>query len=171
MAVSASVGSQPWIRSVETRQNRLEEKTRNLEYEVNRRAVPDKTVFTDGTPYVGRPSSNNVIYPANSSVYHTNTTGLIEVTVSATLRTSDFAGAGVGVFFDELSPTFLNGAPKYGVSYRASSGESVTGASYTSVFSVRPGTREIGLYYATDTTAMAGSISVIELATIIVRSV
>lgn len=171
MAVSASVGSQPWIRSVETRQNRLEEKARNLEYEVNRRAVPDKAVFTDATPYTGSGSASEVSYPTNSSVVHTNTTGLIEVTVSATLRASDFAGVGVGVFFDELSPTLLNGAPKYGVSYRASSGESIMGASYTSVFSVRPGTREIGLYYFTDTTAMSGAIAGIDLATIIVRSV
>lgn len=171
MTVSASVGSQPWIRATEERQRVLEDTAANIAYQLEMRPAPDKTVFKEGAAYAGPADTAGTYFPPNSSVVHTNTTGLIEVTVSATLRNSKYGGSGVGVFFDELSPTLLNGAPKYGVSYKTDISETVTGASYTSVFSVRPGTREIGLYYFTDNNAGFGSTAAIDMATIIVRSV
>lgn len=171
MAVSASEGMQPWIRTTEARQSALEKSAINISYQLDLRAAPDKPVFKDGAPYTGPANVAGTHFPPNSSVVHTNTTGLIEVTVSATLRNSKYGGSGVGVFFDELSPTLLNGVPKYGVSYKTDISETVTGASYTSVFSVRPGTREIGLYYFTDNNSGNGATASIDMATIIVRSV
>lgn len=171
MSVAAPPAMQPFVTRTNSRLDGLEEVSSNLRYELSRKAVPDKSVFVDAPAYNAGPGTDGVYYPANASVKHHNTTGLVEVTVSATVRAANFGGAGVGVFFDELAPTILNRAPKYGVSKRAEGvPETTTGASYTTVFSVRPGTRTFSLYYYASNPG-SGQTSAIDLATLIVRSI
>lgn len=169
MAVAAPKEMQPWIREVDTRQSKLSNGIRNLTTQVERRNVPDTAVFVDGASHEGVPNKATITYPANSSVRHTTTTGLIEVTVSATMRSANYGVAGVGFFFAGSSPTLLNGVPKHGVAFQGGVTEMRNGTSYTSVLSLRPGTHELSMYYYTDTTTEETSIAAIDLATIIVR--
>ena len=172
MSVAAPPGMQQFITSTDSRLRGLEEQAANIDYTLRQRPAPDRAVFVDGPTHTGPRGTSQVFYPQGASVVHTNTTGLVEVTVSATLRTFAFGGAGVGVYFDELAPTIMNNAPKYGIAHRSEnpSQQTVTGASYTTVFPVRPGTRTFSLYYYTYNIP-ENSQSSIDLATIIVRSI
>lgn len=171
MNVAAPPAMQPFITRTNNRLNGLEDTSSNLRYELSRKAAPDKSVFVDAPAYNPGAGTVGVVFPTDASVVHHNTTGLVEITVSATIRAANFGGAGVGVFFDELAPTIMNGAPKYGVSKRAEGvPETTTGASYTTVFSVRPGTRTYSLYYYASNPS-AGQAAAIDLATLIVRSI
>lgn len=169
MIVGAPKEMQPWIRTVDSRQTKLDSGIRNLTRQVESRSVPDVAVFVDGAAHEGAAGKAVVTYPANSSVRHTNTSGLIEVTVSATMRSAHYGVAGVGFFLTGSSPTLLNGVPKHGVAFQGGVTEMRNGTSYTSVLSIRPGTHEFSMYYYTDTTTDAASTAAIDLATIIVR--
>lgn len=169
--VAAPPEMQRFIASTDSRLRGLEENAANINYELRSRAIPDKSVFVDAPEYAAATNTVGIYYPASSSVVHHNTTGLVEVTVSATIRSDNFGGAGVGFYFDQQTPTILNGAPKYGVSKRSESAtETTIGASYTSVFSVRPGTFTYSLYYYISNRTTTER-SAIDLATLIVRSI
>lgn len=170
---SAPPAMQPFIARTKSRLQALEEDAVTLRKELARHPIPDKAVFVDGPAYNATPSITGAYMPPGASVRHNNTTGLVEVTVSATIRAANFGGAGVGVYYDELAPTIINNAPKYGVFNRSevnNGSEATAGASFTTVFPVRPGTRTFSLFYYANNPD-ARTYAVIDLATLIVRSI
>lgn len=167
---------QSWLGQTDSRLEVAESNLSSLQQGLAQIPQPDKSVFT--TPALGTfattGSAAQVFYPASNTVIYSNTTGLMEVTITATLRTFNGARLGVGFYYDLLTPIINNGVPQYGV---ADSGASTTawtsyGSSYSFVFPVRPGSYTCGIYYYSDNTMNpASSQAYVDYAQLIVRSV
>jgi hypothetical protein len=160
MTVDAPPQMQPWIRQTEARLSGLQTDNTNLQYAISRLPVRDKTVFTAG-PAVSYPSGGgSYIIPANSTVQFINTTGLIEVTVSASMTANFYGSIGAGFYIDGATPVIQNYAPQFGVQFNDStgtSGGSTAGMSYTIAIPVRPGLHTAGLFYFPNNTGTGTS--------------
>lgn len=176
MATSAAPDLQPWVRRTDSTLADLGSKLANLKADLARVPAPDRPVFYTTTLGVSKsPGSAPLIaYPADGSVVHINTTGLVEVTITPKIRVYQNATAGVGVFVQGSGPEIVNQMPLYGVGGTANSEASgvfaFVAASNVSVFSVPVGMVKYSIFFYTDTTKHANAQCAIDSATIIVRS-
>jgi hypothetical protein len=169
MTVDAPPQMQQWVRQTDGRFSALETANTNLQYQISRLPVPDKTVFTAG-PAVSYPSGGgSYIIPPNSTVQFVNSTGLIEVTASASMFAANYGSIGVGFYIDGATPVVQNYAPQFGVQFNDSTGTaggSSTGMSYTIAIPVRPGLHTAGLFYFPNNTG-TGTSQVVSSALIV----
>lgn len=172
MTVNAPPELQPWIRSTENRLDQLETDGVNLRAQIAQIPVRDKVVWTTGPNTAYANATVGSYIPSNSTVQFMNTTGLIEVTISAALQASYYGSIGAGFYLDGAPVQLSNYAPLYGVQMSDNSNAvSNTGMSYTQVFAVRPGMHSAGIFYYVKNNGGASAVSQINSSTLIVKGV
>ncbi len=167
---------QPWLTQTDSRLAVAETNLSGIQQGLAQIPQPDKTVFINPViqGFTTPGSAAQVVYPASNTVKYNNTTGLMEVVLSCSLRTFAGGRVGVGFYYDLLTPTVSNGMPQYGMADSGASTSVYTffGSSYNFVLPVRPGAYTCGVYYYSDNTSdPANSQGLIDYAQLIVRSV
>lgn len=151
---------QPWVRQTDSRLDTAESNIANLTYQLANTRVPDKAVYTSG-PAASYPSGTTAYaIQATSTVQFVNTTGLIEVTITATMAATTYGSIGAGFYLDGALPVILNYAPQFGVQFidpTGTAGGSGSGMSYTIAIPVRPGLHTAGIFYSPNNTGTGTS--------------
>lgn len=166
MIVSAPPGMQPWIRETDLHIDKLGNTANGIQQLIDTVPRRDFTVFTDGPAMswdINVPQT--IIDLPNVSVQVTCTTGLLEVTTSATLRASTQSSVGVGFYFDTDSPVLEGDYPQNGTSIGTDSYTTVrTATSYVKTIPVQKGTYRLNMFYVVKTgpdTPVLGNTAVI----------
>jgi hypothetical protein len=119
-----------------------------------------RTPHTAGSDHLRSGQPVGSAFPANSTVKFTNTTGLIEVTISASLAATLNGAIGAGFFIDGNPATVVNGGPANGVQFRDATntaGGSGTGMSYTVAIPIRKGFHSASIFYTANNPGSATS--------------
>lgn len=147
---SAPPQMQPWVRATDNRLDDLDQSVYDLNNALSLIGVPDKTVYVPGpaASYAGGVIGTAI--PANSTVQFVNSTGLIQVTISASLLATLNGSIGAGFFLDGAGPYVNNNFPVNGVQFRDATNTSAgsgTGMSYTVAIPIRKGLHTAGIFY------------------------
>lgn len=166
----------PWARTVESRLAEAGKALGNLGYSISSIPDADKTVYSEFNlgQNIVLSTLGRVEPTIATAVQYQSSTGLFEVTVSLAGLVRD--GAILGASFESAENPYeiYFGIPKYGVVQSCVPGTTTWkpfSASYTTVFSSRPGTQQLALYFYADCTAGANSAAFVSRARISVKAV
>jgi hypothetical protein len=141
---------QPWVRATDAHLGALDQATSDMANQISSLYVPDKTAYVPGPAASYAAGVINQFIPASSTVQFVNNTGLIQVTISASLSAALNGSIGAGFYLDGTPLSVVNSVPSYGVQFRDTTntaGGSGTGMSYTVAIPVRKGLHVAGIFY------------------------
>lgn len=166
----------PWARKVESRLDGAEKALNALGYNMSTIPDADKTVFSEFTlgQNVLQGVSGRVEPTTPVMVKYASSTGLYEVTVSLSGLVRD--GAVLGFSFESVARPYeiYFDIPTYGVVGKAPIGETVWtpfSASFSTVFTDRPGVQELTGYLYANCTAGVNSAAFVRRARLSVKAV